>query len=249
MQAAQQKQRYLQSDLNRFFQPEYLDVENQDIPEWHEAQDLKATIQDLANNWHDGMEVHMLDLHSMSGDGTPFTCFPHTRLNEHFAHKLPLPAIADIVDFLPGTLVDYFSDKLTSTMVVECGQHEADITKQVGEASLASFLRITGCLLSETTYQECDAFLKEHVAEAHNIFTRVKYRYHIQHQGYFEMCPGYQNLQSIESSELMARDKHDEILAPFEGRVVLPCYQKQGDDGFFIAVDDSFITADDSSGK
>ena len=68
----------------------------------------------------------------MSGEGTPFICFPGTTANEKLAQTLPLPAIADIVDFLPGTMVDYFSDKLASTMVVEGGQHHAKSTQKAG---------------------------------------------------------------------------------------------------------------------
>ena len=52
------------------------------------------------------------------------------------------------------------------------------------------------------------------------------------------MRPGFQNLQPVNTSELLAKDQGKEVLAPFEGRVVLPCYQTQGNDGFFISVDE-----------
>lgn len=238
LKAANEKQRYLEKDLNRFFISEYLNEDHQGVPEWHEARGLIDTILELKDAWFADQQVHLLDMHSMSGEGTPFTCFPHTAMNEKLAHELPLPALADIVEFLPGTLVDYFSDKLTSTMVVEGGQHEADITKQVGEAALTCFLYLIECLQSESQYQKADAFLKDQTQDDHTIFTRVKHRYHIEHQGHFDMRPGYQNFQPVKANELLAKDQGDEVYSPFTGRVVLPCYQKQGDDGFFISVDE-----------
>ena len=236
--AADEKQRYLERDLNRFFISEYLEEDHLGVSEWHEAHGLIDAILELKDTWFADREVHLLDMHSMSGDGTPFTCFPHTDMNEKLAHELPLPALADIIEFLPGTLVDYFSDKLSSTMVVESGQHEADITKHVGKAALTCFLYLTGCLKSESLYQKADTFLKDYTQGSHKIFTRVKYRYHIERQGYFDMCPGYQNLQPVPASELLAKDQGQQVLAPFTGRVVLPCYQKQGNDGFFISIDE-----------
>lgn len=238
LQAANHKQRYIEKDLNRFFVSDYLNEDHKNVPEWHEARGLIDAINEHALSWPADREVHLLDMHSMSGEGTPFTCFPHTTCNERIAHLLPLPAIADIVEFLPGTLVDYFSDKLTSTMVVEGGQHDAAITWQVGEAALFCFLYHTECLLNKSLFEGAEAFLKNHIGEAHAIFTRIKYRYHIEHQGHFDMQPGYQNLQPVAASQLLAKDQGDSVLAPFAGRVVLPCYQKQGDDGFFIAVDE-----------
>lgn len=239
LKAAKQNQRFMEIDLNRFFVSDYLNEDHAEVAEWHEARGLIDAVLEQKAAWPEEQEVHLLDMHSMSGDGTPFTCFPHTEINERIAHQLSLPAIADIVEILPGTLVAYFADKVTSTIVIEGGQHEAENTKHVGEAALTCLLKITGCLYSEELFQTADAFLRQHTADAHKIFTRIKYRYHIEHKGFFEMRPGYQNLQPVASSELLARDSGDEVIAPFAGRVVLPCYQKQGDDGFFIAVDEA----------
>lgn len=238
LQAANQKQRYIEKDLNRFFLADYLNADHKDVPEWHEARGLIDAINKYALDWPDDQEIHLLDMHSMSGEGTPFTCFPHTKRNEHIAHLLPLPAIADIVEFLPGTLVDYFADKFTSTMVVEGGQHDAEVTRHVGRASLFCFLYHTGCLFNEALLEESEHFLKQHIGDTHSVFTRIKYRYHIEHSGHFDMQPGYHNLQLVKASQLLAKDQGNEVLAPFAGRVVLPCYQKQGDDGFFISVDE-----------
>ncbi|MCC2608116.1 succinylglutamate desuccinylase/aspartoacylase family protein [Planctobacterium marinum] len=236
--AANRNERFIERDLNRFFVSYYLNAAHSDVPEWHEARHLIDHINGFIDAHPKDQEVYLLDMHSMSGHGTPFTCFPHTQNNEQLAQQLPLPAIADLVEILPGTLTAYYADKVTSTIVVECGQHNAEITQVVGENALACFLRVTGCLINLERYRDADSFLRFHTQGAAQIFTRVKYRYHIAHQGFFEMLPGFENLQMIAQQQLLANDKGDEVRAPFSGRMVLPSYQKQGDDGFFIAVDD-----------
>lgn len=236
--AANKKQRFITKDLNRFFLSHFLNEAHPDIPEWHEARGLIDAIDAQIAAMPDATAVHMLDVHSMSGAGTPFTCFPHTAFNEVLAHQLPLPAIADIVEILPGTLTAYYAQKLTSTMVVECGQHDADITKEIGEAAITSFLSLVGCLHDAHLIASAEDLLRQQTHGTDAIFTRVNYRYHIEHQGYFEMQPGFHNLQEVNEHQLMAHDREGRVHAPYTGRVVLPCYQKQGDDGFFIAVDE-----------
>ena len=63
---------------------------------------------------------------------------------------------------------------------------------------------------------------------------QIRHRHHIRPQDTFVMRPGYTNLQGIECGELLASDQDGDIRAPFAGRVFLPLYQSQGDDGFFI---------------
>src|SRR5690606_19080983 len=53
----------------------------------------------------------------------------------------------------------------------------------------------------------------------------------------FEMLPGFRNFQAVERGELLARDAHGDIRAAERGRVLLPLYQGQGDDGFFLTRD------------
>lgn len=231
-----QNQRYLDADLNRIFVPERLSQSPSKVREVAEANTLIETINTIIDA-HKG-EVHLLDVHSMSGEGLPFSCFPHRAENEKIAHRIPLPAIADIVQILPGTLTEYFADKLASTMVVECGQHVAEITKENAYAALLSYLDIVGVLSNHALAKRASEHLKTIVGEFSDVFTRVKFRYHIVNQGYFEMQPGYSNLQDVAVNELLAIDRGCEVRAPHNGRVVLPCYQKQGDDGFFIAVDE-----------
>jgi succinylglutamate desuccinylase len=48
------------------------------------------------------------------------------------------------------------------------------------------------------------------------------------------MLPGFKNFDAIEKNQILAKNKHGDILAPYSGYILMPLYQKQGEDGFFI---------------
>jgi succinylglutamate desuccinylase len=50
----------------------------------------------------------------------------------------------------------------------------------------------------------------------------------------FQMQPNYKNFQKVTKDELLAFDKNGEIRAQSDGLILMPLYQKRGDDGFFL---------------
>ena len=50
----------------------------------------------------------------------------------------------------------------------------------------------------------------------------------------FVMEPGFTNFQPVERGQTLARDRRGPILARESGQILMPLYQKQGTDGFFL---------------
>ncbi|MBK8705758.1 MAG: hypothetical protein IPN33_20820 [Saprospiraceae bacterium] len=50
----------------------------------------------------------------------------------------------------------------------------------------------------------------------------------------FQMRPGYANFQPVQRGELLAHDAGGPITAISDGLILMPLYQPQGSDGFFI---------------
>ncbi len=50
----------------------------------------------------------------------------------------------------------------------------------------------------------------------------------------FQMLPNFKNFQAVRKGQALARDIHGWILAPEDGLILMPLYQKQGSDGFFL---------------
>jgi succinylglutamate desuccinylase len=44
----------------------------------------------------------------------------------------------------------------------------------------------------------------------------------------------YNNFDPIAKGEVLAYDKNGPIKSPYGGLILMPLYQKQGDDGFFV---------------
>jgi succinylglutamate desuccinylase len=63
----------------------------------------------------------------------------------------------------------------------------------------------------------------------------VRYRHAITPEDEFAMEPGYRNFQPIRRGQVLASDRNGEIKASETGLILMPLYQKLGDDGFFLA--------------
>ena len=50
----------------------------------------------------------------------------------------------------------------------------------------------------------------------------------------FKMRPNYQNFQPIKKGETLATDKNGSIQSPEDCLILMPLYQPQGSDGFFL---------------
>ncbi len=44
----------------------------------------------------------------------------------------------------------------------------------------------------------------------------------------------YKNFDPVRKNELLAYDKNGEVKSPYTGMILMPLYQEQGEDGFFI---------------
>ena len=63
---------------------------------------------------------------------------------------------------------------------------------------------------------------------------RFLYGHHIAPDDHFVMKPGYRNFDRIYKNEVLAHDRYGEIISRYDGMILMPHYQTQGDDGFFI---------------
>ncbi len=48
------------------------------------------------------------------------------------------------------------------------------------------------------------------------------------------MTPGFSGFQKVEEGEPLARDQHGPVLARESALLIMPLYQEQGEDGFFL---------------
>lgn len=65
-------------------------------------------------------------------------------------------------------------------------------------------------------------------------FVEVRYRHPVESTAGFEMVPGFESFQPIRSGQILAASRAGEVRTPLSGRILMPLYQEQGEDGFFV---------------
>ena len=63
----------------------------------------------------------------------------------------------------------------------------------------------------------------------------VRHRHPIRGEDAFRMEQGYSNFKTVGKNQLLARDRNGPVRTPEAGLILLPLYQGQGNDGFFVS--------------
>lgn len=240
--ALAQGQRYLATDLNRLWTAERLDgLRSSELPvrdpeELEQAALMAAFEEHLGENWE---QVVLLDLHSTSAGGAPFTITSDTLQNRPYAFALPVPVLLGLEERIEGTLLSWFADLGHVALCLEGGQNELFSTVEHHVAALWLMLVETGLLRAEDVPDHA-AQRARLASSASNLpaVVELRYRYGIPEGARFEMQPGFQNFQPVRRGEILARidpgSGQREVRSPLAGRVLMPRYQSLGDDGFFL---------------
>lgn len=228
--------RFIDSDLNRHWTPENVirNLPDTAIPphlseDKEQAELLTDIIQILRSAEN---EVYALDLHSTSAEGVPFATVGDTLRNRNFAQQFPVTILLGIEEQLEGTLLEYLNNQGVITLGYEGGQHFAESTLDVHEALVWRALANAG-IVEDTP--ELDVFneVLEKATDRSKIL-EVRYRHAISGSDEFEMLPGFNNFDAIKKGQRLGADVNGSVDANETGLILMPLYQKLGEDGFFI---------------
>ena len=229
--------RFIDSDLNRYWTIENVErnrKKNIDRPlsEDLEQTELLEILDELLMKARD--EVYVLDLHSTSADGVPFATVGDTMRNRHFVQKFPITILLGIEEQLDGTLLEFLNNRGAVTLGFEAGQHYADSTVDNHEA-LVWLALVNAGILERNAVCEMERWrgvLSQ--ATGTRRIVEVRYRHPVRPDQNFQMRPGFQNFGPIYRRQLLANDASGGIYAQEKGVILMPLYQKLGDDGYFI---------------
>jgi len=235
--ALAQGRRYIDRDLNRIWLDEHLDRvrigEELDSAEDYEVVELDAVFRRTLDAAH-GVSF-MLDIHTTSGPGPAFSVLHDTLPNRRFARAMPIPIALGLEEELNGTLTDHFTDLGTVALSVETGQHDDPFSIDRAEAAIWIAMDVAGML------PECyDAQLEESrallVLEGSSLpeAVEIRYRHGIAEGAHFHMGPDFRSFQPIDAGHVMGEEDGRAVASPMSGVLLMPLYQEQGDDGFFI---------------
>ena len=236
LKAFQENQRYIDRDINRCWIQEHIDsTENS----FYEQQELRANL-DIIHRLiaeYDPTELIVLDLHTTSSFGGIFSIVSYDSKSMHIAKSFHAPVITGFMELLRGTSLHYFTSKTmglpTAALTFESGQHNEELSIDRAVAAIVNCLKITGMVKDEYLENRHEDKLISfseplppvvHLIECHSIEPGIK----------FSMNEGYLNFQEVKKGEHLANDKNGPIYASEDSLILMPLYQKKGEDGFFL---------------
>jgi len=156
------------------------------------------------------------------------------------ASNLHAPVVKGMLKGITGTTLHYFHTANmpieTVTITFESGQHEEHKSINRAIAAIVNLMRTVKMVLPNDVENIHDQILKEYSQNLPKI-TELVMRHAVNESDEFEMKPGYTSFQEVKKGEVLATDKNGDVLSPENGRLLMPLYQKKGDDGFFLIKD------------
>ncbi len=234
--------RFIDQDLNRMWNKTNVDhvlkkpFEDQSI----EERELTCLLKFIASQINDYQpeELYILDLHTTSSGGGIFSIPNYDQQSLEIAIKLHAPVVLDMLQAISGTTLHYFNNKninlpKTTSVTFEAGQHDDYISVNRCIAAIINCMKSVGCVDKEDVENIHDEILQSYSAKLPKL-SRLLYMHEISPADKFIMKPGYNNFDSVRKGEILAYDRRGEIKAPEEGLILMPLYQQQGSEGFFI---------------
>lgn len=244
LKALELKKRFIDKDLNRMFTDENVEkiMNNNSADLINEQKELYELINYIKEEVAlcKPKKLVVLDLHTTSSDGGIFTICRRDDEAIRIAKALHAPVVLGMLDGLRGTTLHYFrKDTMgveTIGLTFESGQHEQQLSVNRAIAGIISVMREIGMINAEDVENYHEEILKE-FSENLPSLTLLVDRYDIGENDTFRMRPGYSNFQTVKEGEFLAWNNAGKILAKASGRILMPLYQDQGEDGYFIIKD------------
>lgn len=239
--ALQEKRRFINKDLNRQWTVDNIQRINNTPDDQLDAEDkelkaLHACIRECIDTYQPTKFI-LMDLHTTTAHGGIFSVATDDRQSQVIATELHAPVIRGLLKGIDGTTLHYFNSKNTGIDTValcfESGQHDELASVDNAVAAIINCLRSVGCVAPHNIENKHDDRLLKY-SESLPKIADLLYCHDINEGDNFQMKPGFKNFQWVKKNELLAQDKHGEIRSKSDGLILMPLYQKQGNDGFFL---------------
>jgi succinylglutamate desuccinylase len=230
-------QRYLREDLNRIWLADRLArVRAAGTALDDEEAELAAVDHEISRALARRRgQIVIFDLHCMSADGPAFVTFDDTLANRALALRIPSACVLGLEEELHGTLTDYFVRAGLTAFGFEAGQLYDPRSVDRAEAAVWIVIEAMG-MVTAAGWPEVGRSHRLLAADRGGVppVLEVRHRHPVTPAQGFQMHPGYTSFQTIRAGEPLAANASGPVVAPFGGLIVMPLYQGQGSDGFFI---------------
>jgi len=233
--ALQNNSRYIDHDMNRMWTQKEIDSQSkQHISEKKELLILHNLIEKIIS-LKKKKNICIIDLHNTSSPSGVFTIV-NNKKEEKLAQYLNIPVIKDLFSKVKGSLASYYNARNVTSIVFEGGSigdpasinnHEAGIWKILEKKEFISNNSIPEKVLKN--YQNMINFSNKIKGNY-----SVKHIHKIKKNDNFLMYPNMQNFETIQKGQVIGEDENGPIKSPKTGHLLMPLYQEQGEEGFYI---------------
>lgn len=239
IQAQSVHKRYINRDLNRMFRNDLLKSVLTKKPRTAEEKELVEIIDFIKNaiaEYHPE-EIFVLDLHTTTATGGIFTIVNDSPEALEIGLDIKAPVIEGFLKGIKGTILHYLNadnvHQNCTALCFEAGQHDDPLSVNRCIAAAVNFLSTVGAVEKLHIEDRHHRILHEYAA-GHPVHSRLIYTHKIAAGDGFQMEPGFQNFDPVHEDQLLAHDINGPVYAPSAGMILMPHYQEQGEDGFFI---------------
>ena len=243
LQALGESQRYIDRDLNRIWDPQYLEaLPLQNIGQIAETKEVKALLELLRHIQQDvPPPYYFIDLHTTSSSTNPFIVMNDSSLNRQFCQSFELPIILGIEEYLEGALLSYINDMGYISLGFESGQHQELSAITLAEYFIGLCLFRAGALphkkraaISWSAKLRKESLGKVPRFDRDSRFYEIYYQHLINEEDRFEMAPGFSNFQLVPKNTVLAHTRTGVLVAKKDCQLFMPLYQKQGAEGYYF---------------
>lgn len=236
-----EKKRFIKEDLNRMWTPARI-AKVRSMP-WQSLEAEERELFELVTviehyiGLFEPTRIVLLDLHTTSAQGGIFAIATDHPESVRIAMELHAPVITGMLVGLQGTTLHYFTKENfkvpTVGVAFEAGQHDDPLSVNRSISAVVNCMRSIRSVRPEDVENRHDALLIEYSKDLPRL-ARLVTVHHIRPEDNFRMMPGFRNFQPVTKGELLAVDVRGPIYSPIDGMILMPLYQPQGTDGFFL---------------
>lgn len=236
-----QNKRFLDRDLNHQFREDQIEklyaldietLEGEDL----ELLELIEAIQGEIKTYQPE-KLYILDLHTTSSKGGIFCLTTNDQESIGIATGLHAPVVKGFLKGIEGTTLHYFNEKTmgvpTVSVTFESGQHNEPLSTNRAIAAITNCMRIIGSIKKEDVENRHDNLLIEYSKNLPKVSELLR-RHDITPEDEFMMRPNFSNFQRLKKGEIIADDRNGPIAVKEDCLLLMPLYQKQGEEGFFL---------------
>ena len=225
--------RYINKDLNRLWTQKDIDALLQSrslVSEHHEQLEIYNLIHEIILK--NKGPFYFIDLHTTSSKTLPFITINDAIINRKFSEQFPVPIVLGIEEYLQGPLLSYINTLGYVSLGFESGQHNS-------KNAISNCVAFINLVLKQTKVVPHLDFDKNYktlkiAAQSIDKFFEIAYLHRIENIDSFDILPAFKSFERIKKGELIAKHNNKEITARYSGRIFMPLYQKNGNEGFFL---------------